>query len=33
MSEILKSKDKVKSLKALSNTMNYCVQCHSIYKQ
>lgn len=33
MSEILKSRDKDKSLKALSNTMNYCVQCHSLYKQ
>jgi len=33
MSEIFKSRDKDKSLKALSNTMNYCVQCHSTYKQ
>lgn len=33
MSEIIKSRDKNKSLKALSNTMNYCVKCHSTYKQ
>ena len=33
MSEIFKTKDKSKSLEALSNTMNYCVQCHSTYKQ
>jgi len=33
MSEIFKSRNKNKSLEALSNTMNYCVQCHSTYKQ
>ncbi len=33
MSEIFKSKDKNKSLKALSNTMNFCVQCHVTYRQ
>lgn len=33
MSEIFKGRDKNKSLEALSNTMNYCVQCHSTYKQ
>lgn len=33
MSEIFKSKNKQKSLNALSVTMNHCVQCHSIYKQ
>ena len=33
MSEIFKSKDKNKSLEALSNTMNYCVQCHATYRQ
>ena len=33
MSEILKKRDKKKSLTALSNTLNYCVQCHATYKQ
>ena len=33
MSEILKSRDKDKSLTALSNTLAYCVQCHKTYKQ
>ena len=33
MSEIMKEKDKEKSLTALSKTMNYCVQCHSMFKQ
>jgi hypothetical protein len=33
MSEIFKSRDKNKSLEALSNTMNYCVQCHATYRQ
>jgi len=33
MSEILKSRDKDKSLMALSNTLAYCVQCHKTYKQ
>ncbi|MCF6182441.1 hypothetical protein [Lutibacter sp.] len=33
MSEIFKNKDKNKSLEALSNTMNYCVKCHSTFKQ
>lgn len=33
MSEIMLQKDKEKSLAALSNTMNYCVQCHSTFKQ
>ena len=33
MSEILKTKDKVKSLEALSNTMNYCIACHATYRQ
>lgn len=33
MSEIFKTKNKQKSLDALSNTMNYCVQCHATYKQ
>jgi hypothetical protein len=33
MSEIFKSRNKNKSLEALSNTLNYCVQCHSTYKQ
>jgi len=33
MSEIMKKKNKEESLKALSNTMNYCVQCHATFKQ
>lgn len=33
MSETFKSKNKEKSLEALSNTMNYCVQCHATYRQ
>lgn len=33
MSEIIKNKDKEESLNALSNTMKYCIQCHSTYKQ
>jgi len=33
MSEIFKQKDKDKSLEAIANTMNYCVQCHATYRQ
>ena len=33
MSEIFKNRNKETSLKALSNTMNYCVQCHATYRQ
>ena len=33
MSEIFKSKDKTKSLQALSHTMSYCISCHATYKQ
>ncbi len=33
MSEILKKRDKKESLNALSNTMNYCVQCHATFRQ
>jgi len=33
MSEIFTKKDKNNSLKALSKTMNYCVQCHATYRQ
>ena len=33
MSEIFKTRNKEKSLKALSNTVNYCVQCHATYRQ
>ena len=33
MSEIFKTRNKEQSLKALSNTMNYCVQCHATYQQ
>ncbi len=33
MSEVFKKKNKEQALKALSNTMNYCVQCHATYRQ
>jgi hypothetical protein len=33
MSEIFKKRDKKESLNALSNTMNYCVQCHATFRQ
>lgn len=33
MSEVFKNRNKEKSLIALSNTLNYCVQCHATYKQ
>jgi hypothetical protein len=33
MSEVFKKQDKNESLQALSNTLNYCVQCHKTYKQ
>ena len=33
MSEVFKKRNKEKSLTALSNTLNYCVQCHATYKQ
>ena len=33
MSEIFKNRNKEESLKALSNTMNYCVRCHATYRQ
>jgi len=33
MSDIFKTKDKNKSLAALSTTMNYCVSCHSRFRQ
>ena len=33
MSEIIKTKDKTKSFEALSSTLNYCVTCHSTFKQ
>lgn len=33
MSEIFKKHNKEESLKALSNTMNYCIQCHATYRQ
>jgi hypothetical protein len=33
MSEVLKTKDKKKSLEALATTMNYCIQCHTTFKQ
>ncbi|WP_417557174.1 hypothetical protein [Mesoflavibacter zeaxanthinifaciens] len=33
MSEVFKEKNKDRALQALSNTLNYCVSCHAIYKQ
>ena len=33
MSEVFKTKDKDKSLAALSVTLNYCVTCHANFKQ
>jgi len=33
MSEVFKTKDKNKSLKALALTMNSCVNCHATFKQ
>lgn len=33
MGEIFKNRNKQESLKALSNTMNYCVKCHATYSQ
>ncbi|WCO02883.1 hypothetical protein [Psychroserpens ponticola] len=33
MSDVFKKRNKDNSLTALSNTLNYCVQCHATYKQ
>ena len=33
MSEVLKTKDKKKSLQALSKTMNSCISCHATFRQ
>ena len=33
MSAVLKTGDKAKSLEALATTMNYCVNCHAMFKQ
>jgi len=33
MSSIIKTKDKNKALESLSVTLNYCVTCHSTFKQ
>lgn len=33
LAEVLKTKDMRKSLEALHNTMDYCVQCHATYRQ
>ncbi len=33
MAEVFKTKDKNKSLQALSTTMTYCVSCHAKFKQ
>jgi hypothetical protein len=33
LSDVLQTKDMNKSLRALHNTMNYCIQCHAIFRQ
>lgn len=33
MSQVFKKRNKDNALAALSNTLNYCVQCHATYKQ
>jgi len=33
LADVLKTKDKNKSLQALSTTMNFCVVCHSTFRQ
>ena len=33
LSDTLKTKDTNKSLRALSSTLNHCVQCHAVYRQ
>lgn len=33
MSEIIKGKDQKQSLKAVSHTMDYCIQCHETFRQ
>ncbi len=33
MSEVFKTRDKDKSLRALAHTTNFCIQCHKIYRQ
>jgi len=33
LAEVLRQGDTKKSLMALSNTMNYCIQCHATYRQ
>ena len=33
LGEVLKTRDKDKSLQALSVTMNYCVDCHATFRQ
>jgi hypothetical protein len=33
MTETIKTKDKEKSLESLSLTLNYCISCHSAFKQ
>ena len=33
LAETLKTKDLKKSLRALNNTMSYCVQCHATFRQ
>ena len=33
MSEILKGKDQKQSLKAVSHTIDYCIQCHETFRQ
>jgi len=33
LADVLKTGDEKKSLQALSNTTNYCIQCHAAYRQ
>jgi hypothetical protein len=33
LGDVLQEKDTVKSLQALRNTMNYCIQCHATFRQ
>jgi len=31
--DVLQERNTIKSLQALQNTMNYCVQCHATFRQ
>ncbi|HKI61319.1 MAG TPA: cytochrome c [Mariprofundaceae bacterium] len=33
LAEVLKTGDEKESLRALGNTVNYCIQCHATYRQ